>query len=135
MSIFQNWFKKIACFGIASLFSLVLGFSTAQAFSLFSSDTIAVANLPVEAQQTLALIKAGGPFPYAKDGSVFGNYEKLLPKQRRGYYREYTVPTPGLRNRGPQRIIAGLGTTGNTATSGEYWYTPDHYRSFKKIKE
>jgi guanyl-specific ribonuclease Sa len=70
--------------------------------------SVALAELPPEAQQTLRLIKQGGPFPYPhKDGSVFGNFEKRLPLQPRGYYREYTVPTPGRRDRGPRRIVAG----------------------------
>lgn len=89
---------------------------------------ITVAQLPAEGRATLALIKRGGPFPYTRDGIVFGNREGLLPAQSRGYYREYTVPTPGLNHRGPRRIVAGGG-------GGEYWYTADHYRSFKRIKE
>ena len=88
---------------------------------------IAVAQLPPEVRQTLDLIKRGGPFPYGKDGSVFGNREGLLPRQQRGYYREYTVPTPGSRDRGARRIVAGRG--------GDYWYTADHYRSFRRIRE
>lgn len=88
---------------------------------------IAVRELPQEARQTLALIKAGGPFPYPKDGSVFGNREGLLPKRNRGYYREYTVKTPGAKDRGARRIVAG--------NSGEYYYTDDHYRSFRRIIE
>ena len=86
-----------------------------------------VAELPIEARQTLALIKAGGPFPYPKDGSVFGNREGLLPKRSRGYYREYTVKTPGAKDRGARRIVTGI--------PGEYYYTDDHYRSFKRIIE
>lgn len=89
---------------------------------------IPVAQLPIEGRATLALIRKGGPFPYSRDGIVFGNREGLLPSQPRGYYREYTVPTPGLNHRGARRIIAGGG-------GGEYWYTADHYRSFKRIKE
>ena len=84
-------------------------------------------NLPPEARQTLALIKAGGPFPYAKDGSVIGNREGLLPKRNRGYYKEYTVKTPGARDRGARRIVAGI--------PGEYYYTDDHYKTFKRIIE
>lgn len=84
-------------------------------------------SLPPEARQTLALIKAGGPFPYKQDGRVFGNREGLLPKRHRGYYREYTVRTPGARDRGARRIVAGQG--------GEYYYTDDHYRSFRRIRE
>ncbi|MFZ6770581.1 ribonuclease domain-containing protein [Undibacterium sp. Di26W] len=90
-----------------------------------------VAELPKEAQTTLQLIKQGGPFPYDKDGVVFGNYEARLPKQKRGYYHEYTVKTPRARSRGVRRIIAGA----NPQTSGEYYYTEDHYESFRRIKE
>ena len=136
---FQSLLTRFA--GLAAavtlLASAALFTSTANAFSFFqeSGDTIAVASLPQEAQKTLALIKSGGPFPYAKDGTVFGNYERALPKQKRGYYTEYTVATPGLRNRGPKRIVAGKGATGDPATSGEYWYTADHYKSFRRIVE
>jgi ribonuclease T1 len=88
---------------------------------------VALADLPAEAQATVALIRKGGPFHYAKDGSVFGNREGHLPKQRRGYYREYTVRTPGVRTRGARRIVKGA--------SGELFYTEDHYNSFKRIRE
>ncbi len=94
-------------------------------------DDVAVGALPWEAQQTLSLIKQGGPYPYAKDGVVFGNYEGLLPRQKRGYYHEFTVKTPRAHNRGARRIISG----GNPQTSGEYYYTKDHYRTFQRIKE
>jgi ribonuclease T1 len=97
-------------------------------FNAFAfTNEIAVKQLPAEARQTLALIKAGGPFPYAKDGSVFGNREGLLPKRDRGYYREFTVKTPGAKDRGARRIVAGV--------PGEYYYTDDHYRTFKRIIE
>ena len=92
-----------------------------------ASAEIRVDQLPPEARQTLILIKRGGPFPYSRDGIPFGNREGLLPPQQRNYYREYTVPTPGLNHRGARRIIAGR--------TGEYWYTADHYRSFKRIRE
>lgn len=92
---------------------------------------VQLGSLPAEASQTLALIKQGGPYPYAKDGVVFGNYEGVLPRQKRGYYHEFTVKTPKARNRGARRIIAG----GNPQTSGEYYYTKDHYRSFARIRE
>lgn len=94
-------------------------------------DIIAVEELSREARYTLALVKQGGPFPYAKDGTVFRNYEGVLPKQKRGYYHEFTVKTPGVRNRGARRIVSG----GQPATSGEYYYTDDHYATFKRIKE
>lgn len=90
-------------------------------------DTIHVTQLPPEARVTLSLIRRGGPFPYAKDGAPFYNREGLLPARPRGYYREYTVPTPGARNRGARRIVVGR--------DGDLWYTDDHYRSFKRILE
>lgn len=90
-------------------------------------DFIALTELPTEARQTLRLIQSGGPFPYARDGVVFGNYERRLPLRPRGYYREYTVRTPGSRDRGPRRIVAG--------ERSEYYYTADHYRSFQRIVE
>jgi ribonuclease T1 len=92
---------------------------------------IRAAELPPEARQTIVLIRQGGPFPYEKDGSVFGNYEKVLPLHRRGYYREFTVKTPRARNRGARRIIAG----GEKSSPREYYYTADHYRSFKRVME
>ncbi len=101
------------------------------AFDSGGLQVISVAELPREAQQTIALIRQGGPFPYEKDGSVFGNYEKVLPQQKRGYYREYTVKTPRARNRGAKRIITG----GEQAKPREYYYTADHYRSFKRVIE
>lgn len=92
-----------------------------------SVTTISVAELPPEARDTLTLIKRGGPFPYARDGVVFGNYEHVLPQQPRGYYHEYTVPTPGAHNRGARRIVCGV--------VPECYYTGDHYQSFKRIRE
>jgi ribonuclease T1 len=91
------------------------------------AEPISVERLPSEAQATLELIKAGGPFPYPQDGRVFSNRERLLPLQKRGYYREYTVKTPGVRGRGARRIVAGK--------DAEYYYTADHYRSFMRIRE
>lgn len=82
--------------------------------------------LPAEARQTLQLIDAGGPFPYDRDGIVFGNFERLLPQHKRGYYHEYTVPTPGVTHRGARRIVTG--------EAGERYYTADHYRSFRRIR-
>lgn len=91
-------------------------------------DWVALAELPREAQQMLALIKAGGPFLYSRDGIVFGNYEKRLPLRQRGHYREYTVKTPERRDRGPRRIVTGR-------DQEFYYYTADHYRSFRHIRE
>ena len=88
---------------------------------------VALADLPPQAADTVALIGAGGPFPYpGKDGSAFGNFEGLLPAEPRGYYAEYTVPTPGSRDRGARRIITGDG--------GEYYWTADHYEHFDRIR-
>ncbi|MCC7151663.1 MAG: ribonuclease [Rubrivivax sp.] len=92
--------------------------------------SVALAALPLEAQQTAVLIRRGGPFPYAKDGSVFGNRERLLPQRRRGYYREYTVPTPQARDRGARRIICG---GARPAEPVACYYTADHYASFTRI--
>jgi ribonuclease T1 len=87
--------------------------------------------LPAEARAVLALIRRGGPFAFEKDGTTFFNREGLLPRQPRGYYTEYTVRTPGARDRGARRIVAG----GDPSRSGEYYSTADHYRSFKRIRE
>lgn len=88
---------------------------------------VGVAELPPEAHATLRLIERGGPFLHKRDGVVFGNRERLLPPKARGYYREYTVPTPGRRDRGARRIVAG--------EAREYYYSDDHYRSFRKVLE
>jgi ribonuclease T1 len=83
-------------------------------------------HFPPEAYQVLSLIKQGGPFLYQKDGAIFENREKRLPQKKRGYYKEYTVKTPGSRDRGARRIISG--------NQGEYYYTDDHYRTFRKME-
>ena len=90
-------------------------------------EEISIRQLPEEARQTLALIRSNGPFPHAQDGKTFGNREKRLPPQARDYYREYTVQTPGARDRGARRIVAGK--------NGELFYTQDHYRSFLRIRD
>ena len=94
-------------------------------------DEVRLAQLPPQVRETLALIRAGSRMPYPKDGSVFGNREAVLPRQARGYYTEYTVPTPGSRDRGARRIVAG----GDPVGSNEFYYTADHYRSFQRIRE
>ncbi|MET7453628.1 ribonuclease domain-containing protein [Streptomyces sp. NPDC005574] len=86
---------------------------------------VEASRLPAEARRTLRLIDEGGPFPYARDGVVFGNFERLLPARERGYYHEYTVPTPGSRDRGARRLVTGRG--------GETYYTDDHYDSFRAV--
>jgi ribonuclease T1 len=92
-------------------------------------NVVPLADLPKEAQSTLALIRKGGPYPYAKDGVIFSNREKVLPKQPRGYYHEYTVKTPRERTRGARRIVCG------GDKQAECFYTDDHYATFRKIKE
>lgn len=94
--------------------------------------TVSLQALPPEARDTHRLIYQGGPFPYAKDGTVFGNRERLLPKARRGFYREYTVPTRGASNRGARRIVCG-GTA--PQRPDVCYYTQDHYASFRRIAE
>ncbi|HEY5898538.1 MAG TPA: ribonuclease domain-containing protein [Burkholderiales bacterium] len=107
--------------------ALALGLLLACSAVLAFQGEVRLAELPREAQQTLALVRAGGPFPYARDGVVFGNREGRLPRRARGYYHEYTVPTAGRRDRGARRIVAGRG--------GEFYYSDDHYRSFRRIIE
>ena len=121
---------------------LKLGLATAVAVSatwtdpaqakgpITARDSVALAELPPEAQQTEKLIRAGGPFPYSKDGVTFGNRERQLPRRERGYYREYTVPTPGSRNLGARRIVCG----GTPPVKPEVcYYTEDHYANFRRI--
>jgi ribonuclease T1 len=86
---------------------------------------VELADLPPEAADTVRLIDRGGPFRYHQDGDTFGNFEGLLPERQRGYYREYTVLTPGSPDRGARRIVAGSG--------GEFYWTSDHYASFERI--
>jgi len=93
----------------------------------FSPGDIEKRQLPREAIETIALIGKGGPYPYRRDGATFSNREKLLPARERGWYREYTVRTPGERTRGARRIVAGR--------DGTLYYSDDHYRSFKRILE
>lgn len=94
-----------------------------------SAETVSVSELPPEGAKTYRLILQGGPFPYEKDGVVFGNRERMLPSQKRGYYHEYTVPTPGAHNRGTQRIVCG----GAPRTPDTCYFTADHYASFRRI--
>lgn len=119
---------------LIALFAVIfaLAYMPAEAGELLSHgkgaiEVIAVAELPAEAHDTLRAIKQGGPFAHQRDGVVFRNFERILPKQPRGYYREYTVKTPGARNRGARRIVCGEPV--------ECYYTADHYQTFKRIRE
>lgn len=116
----------VSLLGIGSAFQpqAQAGLVTQLAQSL-QLPTVSIKQLPPEARTTIQLINRGGPFPYKKDGTIFGNRERRLPQKPGGYYKEYTVPTPGLRSRGARRLVSGQG--------GELYYTGDHYRSFVRV--
>jgi ribonuclease T1 len=115
---------------LATAPATALARSSASAPSANVQGLVALADLPAEAQHTHRLILTGGPFPYAKDGVVFGNREQRLPRQARGYYREYTVPTPGASNRGARRMVCG----GLVVRAPEAcFYSSDHYASFRQL--
>ena len=128
--------QSLSKFGLASLLAAALiasgiapAWSRGPAPQETLEATIQTSRLPAEARDTLALIRRGGPFRYRQDDSTFGNRERLLPSQPRGYYREYTVVTPGSRDRGARRIIAG------GQPPAVFYYTDDHYRSFRRITD
>ncbi|MEV5962538.1 ribonuclease [Kribbella sp. NPDC051952] len=118
---------------VITLAASLFGCSAAKPSAAGSTDpasglqVVAFADLPKEAQDTLKLIDKGGPYPYSRDGVVFGNLEKILPKHDRGYYHEFTVKTPGEKDRGARRIVTG--------SADERYYTDDHYKSFRRIAE
>jgi ribonuclease T1 len=124
-------FDKLAL-AIAVTGLLALGGAVAARSPAGPSDMpmVTLASLPAQAQQTEEQIRTGGPFAYSKDGSVFGNRERLLPANARGYYREYTVKTPGARDRGARRIVCG---GGQPTKPDACYYTGDHYASFALI--
>jgi ribonuclease T1 len=112
------------------------------------ANAVATGQLPAEAREVLSRIQRGGPYRYDRDGAVFGNYERLLPLRGRGYYREYTVDTPGLKHRGARRLVVGCDRDRATdaasnaaffagfrgcAGPAEVYYTEDHYRSFRRV--
>lgn len=121
--------RKILSIGLLALFLGVAALPVSARNNLQASE-IALTDLPKQGQTTYELIQQGGPFPYEKDGVVFGNRERQLPAQKRGYYREYTVKTPASRDRGARRIVCGgLQPKAPDAC----FYTADHYASFQKI--
>lgn len=119
--------KKIAVhlFVIFALLISSLGFAGQRS----DLETVRLTDLPQTVQQTVRLIRQNGPFPYEKDGAVFGNYERILPKNRHGHYHEYTTATSRARNRGARRIVVG----GNPQSSTEFYYTDNHYATFRLI--
>jgi ribonuclease T1 len=130
---FAPWMPRMLAGLLVCLAVLLTGCSSATGSRASASApawvgdmaTVQESRLPAEARQTLALIDKGGPFPYARDGVVFGNFEGLLPRHQRGYYHEYTVKTPGSRDRGARRIVTGQGD--------EIYYTDDHYDTFRAV--
>jgi len=121
---------KLAFASLALVAGVLTGAAQAKSPSVIEPiSTITIAELPKQGAQTYALIHQGGPFAHAKDGVVFGNRERLLPAQKRGFYHEYTVSTPGSKNRGAKRIVCG----GQPKAPEICYYTADHYASFRKI--
>ena len=122
--------------GLALVLGLhLLGSPSAEAKTESPAESVgivALAGLPPEARETRRLIGTGGPFPYEKDGTVFRNRERLLPAEARGFYREYTVKTPGLKHRGARRIVCGGREPSRPVSC---YYTADHYASFRRIVE
>ena len=130
---FRRHFSDLQKLALAFLIAGVLGSSGLVAAKTQAptdrAATVAVSELPKQGTETYNKIRQGGPFAYEKDGAVFGNRERLLPAEKRGYYREYTVKTPGAKNRGARRIVCG----GSPKTPDACYYTEDHYASFRKI--
>ena len=125
----QRWFTTLMGLILLACTFLVQARSSQEVQAL---PTVLATELPREGQETYQLIRKGGPFPYEKDGTVFGNRERILPREARGYYREYTVRTPGARNRGARRIVCGGPVP---AEPKACYYTQDHYASFRMIVE
>ena len=121
-------FERLRSLGLALLTSLALVACAPQTNEGAGAPARITPDLPREAHATLALIHSDGPYPYDKDGTTFQNRERLLPGKPRGYYREFTVPTPGARTRGARRIVTG------GWPPEVYYYTADHYRSFTRIE-
>ena len=124
-------FSKLALTGLLAMAAISAQEVLAkQAMPGDAIGTISVAQLPQQGQQTYERIHQGGPFPYEKDGTVFGNRERILPAAKRGFYREYTVKTPGSNSRGARRIVCG----GQPKAPDACFYTADHYSSFRRIQ-
>lgn len=115
--------------GLAAFALLVTPATAARPLQCATGQSMAARDLPKQGQDTLSFIAAGGPFASNRDGVQFGNRERILPKEKRGYYREYTVRTPGVKNRGARRIVCG----GAERSTDQCYYSDDHYQSFKCI--
>jgi len=122
--------RAAAALAVAAL-AVAVALPAAARTSAAPVTEVALADLPPEARQVSAAIREGGPFRYPRDGVVFGNRERILPDEPRGYYHEYTVPTPGMTSRGPRRIVCG----GPKRAPSACYYTADHYQSFRRIRE
>jgi ribonuclease T1 len=133
-TVWSSSVEPVRKLGLASILVAVtmVGAAVHAKGPLEGHASIALSALPNEAQQTQRSIRAGGPFPYAKDGIVFGNRERALPRRERGYYHEYTVPTPGSRDRGARRIVCGGSQLRNPEAC---FFTDDHYATFRFIAE
>lgn len=128
--LWRNFVRRwLALLAVALVFVAGGDFAVARDRPVASAE-VAIGELPPQARDVLARIRAGGPFRYDRDGVVFNNRERLLPQRPRGYYHEYTVPTPGAAGRGAQRIVCGGPVTAPDAC----FYTNDHYRSFRRIR-
>lgn len=127
----RKGFNKLVLTGVLLVLTVAWGgvLAKERAVSLTVDTTVALNQLPPQGIETYRLIHQGGPFPYGKDGVVFGNRERLLPAEKRGYYREYTVKTPRSGDRGARRIVCG----GEATAPNACFYTADHYASFRKI--
>ncbi len=122
--------RKWLALGLTALVACASPLTSARTFACAVGQSIAVQELPRQGQDTLALIASAGPFSSNRDGISFGNRERALPKAPRGFYREYTVRTPGVRNRGARRIVCG----GDQRAADACYYSDDHYQSFKCIQ-
>ena len=129
--LFRKWRVALLATGLAATAMLAAQTSSARTVGCAIGQSIAPQEMPKQARDTLALIESGGPFSSNRDGISFSNRERILPKAQRGFYREYTVRTPGVKNRGARRIVCG----GDQRSLEACYYSDDHYQSFKCIQK
>jgi ribonuclease T1 len=127
----KNLLRTALLSGLAALAVLSAPTTMARTATCALDQSISTRDLPKQGRDTLALIATGGPFSSERDGITFNNRERILPKEKRGYYREYTVRTPGVKHRGARRIVCG----GDQKSTNLCYYTEDHYKSFKCIAQ